>query len=173
MLEKIILVNQNDKEVGFGEKIKTHMQGKLHRAFSIFIFNSQRQLLLQKRNKTKYHCAGLWTNTCCSHPRHGETLEQAIHRRLKEEMGFDCDLKKRFDFIYKAKFVNGLIENEYDHVFVGNFDGRLDPNSREVDAWKWISIDELKKDIDKNPEKYTPWLKIILKNYSGYLENPV
>lgn len=173
MLEKIVLVDQNDKKTGIEEKIKTHKQGKLHRAFSIFVFNSQGQLLLQKRSKTKYHCAGLWTNTCCSHPRSGEALEQAIHRRLKEEMGFDCDLKKRFNFIYQAKFANGLIENEYDHVFVGKFEHDFKPNLDEIDAWKWISINELKKDINKNPEKYTPWLKIILKNYSGYLENPV
>ena len=168
MTQEVILVDKNDKEIGTGEKMEVHQEGKLHRAFSIFVFNSQGQFLLQRRAKTKYHCAGLWGNTCCSHPRPGETLENAVHRKLKQEMGFDCDLKKKFSFIYRAEFDNGLIENEYDHVFIGKFDSKPDHNLEEVDAWKWISIDELKKDINKNPEEYVPWIKIILKNYSGY-----
>lgn len=166
MSEKIILVDKDDKEIGIEEKIKVHQEEKLHRAFSIFIFNSRKELLLQKRGKTKYHCPRLWSNTCCSHPRSGETLEEAAHRRLRQEMGFDCDLKEKFHFIYQAGFNNGLFENEYDHVFIGRFDDNPSPNSEEIDDWKWILIDELNKDIDKNPEKYTPWLKIIVKEYA-------
>ncbi|GAG12032.1 unnamed protein product [marine sediment metagenome] len=125
---------------------------------------------MQKRQKTKYHCRGLWSNTCCSHPRPRETLQQATPRKLKEEMGFACELKEVFSFVYKAKFDNGLIENEYDHVFVGEFDNKPKPNPVEVDGWKWVLINELKKDILKNPEKYTPWLRIIIKKYSAYLK---
>ena len=167
-MKKVILVNQNDEEIGFEEKIKAHKQGKLHRAFSIFIFNGQKQLLLQRRNKAKYHCAGLWSNTCCSHPKPGEVLEDAVHRRLKEEMGFDCELKEIFNFTYRAKLDNGLIENEFDHVFIGNFEGSFKPNPEEVDDWKWISINELKEDINKNSRKYTSWLRVILKEHSRY-----
>lgn len=170
MIEEVILVDKNDKEIGSEEKIKAHRAGKLHRAFSILVFNSNKELLLQKRQKAKYHCGGLWTNTCCSHPRLGETLQKAIHRRLKEEMGFDCQLKKAFSFIYKAEFDNGLTENEYDHVFIGKFDGQPKPNPDEVDSCKWILINELKKDINKNPQKYTPWLKVIIGEYLEYLK---
>ena len=165
MIKEVILVDKNDEEIGIEEKVKAHQEGKLHRAFSIFIFNSKGQLLLQRREKTKYHCGGLWSNTCCSHPRPGETLKDATHRRLKEEMGFDCEIKKSFHFVYQVEFNNGLIENEYDHVFIGKFDGDPNPNPDEVDAWKWVSIDGLKEDIDKNPEQYTPWLKIIIKEH--------
>ena len=168
--EKVILVDKNDRVIGSEEKIKAHQAGILHRAFSILVFNSKKELLLQKRQKTKYHCPGLWSNTCCSHPRPGETLQQATHRRLKEEMGFDCRLKQVFSFIYKAKFNNGLTENEYDHVFIGRFDGQPKPDKAEVDSWKWTLINEFKKDILKNSRKYTPWLKIIVKEYSEYLK---
>jgi isopentenyl-diphosphate delta-isomerase len=157
--EKVILVNENDKEIGAEEKIKAHHEGKLHRAFSIFVFNSKGRLLLQRRAKSKYHSGGLWTNTCCSHPRPGESLERAIHRRLKEEMGFDCELKEIFSFTYKAKLDNNLFENEYDHVFMGKFDGNPTPNTEEVDEWKWVNLKELKKDIQKNPDNYSYWLR--------------
>jgi len=159
MPDFILLVDENDKEVGIGEKIKTHQEGKLHRAFSIFVFNSKGQLLLQRRAKSKYHSGGLWTNTCCSHPRSGEDIEKAVHRRLKEEMGFDCELKEIFSFIYKVKFNNDLFEHEYDHVFIGKFNGEPIPNPEEVDEWKWVDMEELKKDIEKNPDSYTYWLK--------------
>jgi isopentenyl-diphosphate delta-isomerase len=158
-MSEVILVDKNDKEVGIGEKIKTHQEGKLHRAFSIFVFNSNGELLLQKRAKSKYHCGGMWSNTCCSHPRPGESVEKAVHRRLKEEMGFDCELKEIFSFTYKVKFDDNFFEHEYDHVFIGNFDGKPNPNPEEVGEWKWISIEELKKDIRKNPDSYTYWLK--------------
>ncbi|MFQ6020532.1 MAG: isopentenyl-diphosphate Delta-isomerase [Candidatus Aenigmatarchaeota archaeon] len=162
-MEEIILVDENDNEIGFEEKIKAHMNGgKLHRAFSIFVFNSKGQLLIQKRAEDKYHFGDLWANTCCSHPRKGETLEQAVHRRLKEEFGFDCELKEVFSFIYKADFKNGLSENEFDHVFIGKYDGEVKPDFKEISEWKWINIEELRKDIQENPDKYTPWFKIAI-----------
>jgi len=162
MKEEVILVNKNNKRIGVEEKIKAHKKGELHRAFSIFIFNSKKELLIQQRTKTKYHSAGLWSNTVCSHPKPNETYSQATHRRLKEEMGFDCKLKKLFCFIYNTGFQNGLIENEYDCVFVGKFDGSIKPNKKEVQDYDWISLNKLRKKIKKNPNKYSVWLKIIL-----------
>ena len=161
-MERVIVVDNNDKEIGTEEKIKAHEKGKLHRAFSIFVFNSKGELLLQKRAREKYHSGGLWTNTCCSHPRAGEGLEEAAHRRLKEEMGFDCKLREAFSFIYKVKFRNGLTENELDHVFVGRFGGKPKPKPEEAEGWKWVSMDGLKKDVEKNPDKYTYWLRVAL-----------
>ena len=163
-MEKVILVDQNDNEVGTEEKIKAHKDGKLHRAFSVFIFNSKNQLLIQKRNKDKYHSGGLWTNTCCSHPRPEEGIEEAAKRRLKEEMGIECNLERIFSFIYKKGFENGLTENELDHVFIGNCNLPPDPNDTEVESWKWVSNEELTQDIKENPEKYTHWFKIALGN---------
>jgi len=165
-MEKIILVDRKDKEIGTGEKIKVHEEGRLHRAFSIFVFNSKGQLLLQKRARGKYHSGGLWTNTCCSHPRVGERMEEAVHRRLKKEMGFDCPLKEVFSFIYRVDFGNGLTENEYDHVFAGRFGGNPKPNPEEADGWKWVSMEELKADVKKNPQKYTYWFGLVLEKLS-------
>ncbi|MBU4141770.1 isopentenyl-diphosphate Delta-isomerase [Patescibacteria group bacterium] len=160
MEEKIILVDKNDCEIGLGEKLKVHQEGKLHRAFSIFVFNSKGKLMLQQRAKSKYHSGGLWTNTCCSHPRAGEKIESAAHRRLKEEMGFDCEVKEIFSFIYKAKLDHGLWEYEFDHIFAGKFDGEPKINPEEADGWKWTELSDLKKDILKNPKNYTVWFKI-------------
>ena len=160
MNEMVILVNSEDKEIGLEEKMKAHKEGKLHRAFSVFIFNLKGEMLLQQRADHKYHSGGLWSNTCCSHPRSGENVEQAGNRRLKEEMGFDCNIKKAFHFIYKTELDHDLIENEFDHVLVGNYDGKVNPNPQEVKDFKWISIDTLKSDIYKNPENYTVWFKI-------------
>jgi len=158
----VILVDKNNRKIGVEEKTQAHINGSLHRAFSIFIFNSNGELLLQQREKSKYHSGGLWSNTVCSHPRPGENYLNAAHRRLKEEMGFDCELKKLFSFIYKTDFGNGLIENEYDSVFMGNFDGQPSPDSAEVLDYKWIGIENLKRDVATNPEKYSVWLRIIL-----------
>jgi len=169
-MPEVILVDENDNEIGTEEKLKAHQEGKLHRAFSIFVLNSKGQLLLQKRAKSKYHSGGLWTNTCCSHPSPGETLEKAVHRRLKEEIGFDCELKEIFSFTYKANFDNGLIEHEYDHVFIGNFDGEPAPNPEEVDEWKWVDLEELKKDIQENPDSYSYWLKHSIDKVISYLK---
>jgi len=167
--ERVILVDKNDKEVGVEGKIRAHKDGKLHRAFSIFILNLNGQLLLQKRAKSKYHSGGLWANTCCSHPRAGESILKTAHRRLKEEMGFDCDLKEIFSFIYEVKFDNGLFENEYDHVFIGNFNGTPNPNPEEVEEWKWVDLEELKNDIIENPDDYSYWLKASIDKVISYL----
>ena len=159
MTEYIIAVDESDKEIGSIEKMEAHNKVILHRAFSILVFNSSNQLLLQKRNKDKYHSPGLWTNTCCSHPRYGEELQDAIYRRLKEEMGFTCELKEVFSFVYKVEFEDNLFENEYDHVFIGRYDGEVVTNKDEVDDFKWVDISEVKADIVNNPELYTYWFK--------------
>lgn len=159
MPERIILVDEKDKEIGTEFKMKVHKEGKLHRAFSIFVFDAQKNLLLQKRASQKYHSGGLWSNTCCSHPRVGETLDGAAHRRLKEEMGFDCMLQKIFSFIYKVNLGDGLTEHEFDYVLAGSFDGRPQINAQEVEDFKWVSLEFLSCDIKNNPDKYTYWLK--------------
>jgi isopentenyl-diphosphate delta-isomerase len=159
MPDKIILVDENDKEIGTEFKMKAHKEGKLHRAFSIFVFDSQKRLLLQKRASQKYHSGGLWSNTCCSHPRAGESVSVAAPRRLKEEMGFVCDLRKMFSFIYKAQMDGGLMEYEFDHVLVGNFDGEPKINTQEAEDFQWVSLEFLNRDIKENPDKYTYWLK--------------
>lgn len=162
MTEQVILVNDTDEIIGVEEKIKAHLTGALHRAFSIFVFNSTGQLLLQKRTSTKYHSKGLWSNTCCGHPRPSESIEDASRRRLLEEMGFDCELSQRFNFIYRADLDNDLVEHEYDHVLVGNFDGTPLPSREEVDDWRWVDITPLKQDMKENPENYTYWFRISL-----------
>jgi isopentenyl-diphosphate delta-isomerase len=160
-MEKVILVNKNDKEIGREDKMKAHREGKLHRAFSVFLFNKRGKLLIQKRAKSKYHSPGLWSNTCCSHPRPDRKLENEVKRRLKEEMGIvGCDLREVFSFTYNLK-VGDLIEHEFDHIFYGTFEGNPKPNPREVEDWKWVDLLELKKDIKENPEKYTAWFKLI------------
>ena len=160
MKEYVTLVDENDNVVGAAEKIDAHKDPKLHRAFSIFIFNSRGELLIQRRAEGKYHCPGMWANTCCGHPRPGESLEGAAHRRLREEMGFDARMEKAFSFIYKSEFENGLTEMEFDHVFVGKWNGTPDLNPGEAADYKWISRDVLEEDIIKNPGIYTTWFKI-------------
>ena len=169
--EILILVDENDNEIGYGEKVSCHLNdGKLHRAFSIFVFNDNNQILLQKRNKNKMLWGGFWTNTCCSHPRKGESLKEATHRRLKEEMGFDCELQEIFKFLYQARFREVGSEREVDHVFVGRYNGDVRPNPEEVMDWKWISIEDLKKDVEENPENYTPWFKISLDRVIDFIK---
>ncbi len=162
MAQQVILVDKNNRKIGIEEKIKAHKEGKLHRAFSIFIFNSKGELLIQQRAKTKYHSEGLWSNSVCSHPKPNELYRQSAEKRLKEELGFSCKLKKSFCFIYNTGFQNGLTENEYDCVFIGKFNGKPKLNKKEVSGYKWISVKSLKQDIVKNPKKYTVWLKIAL-----------
>ena len=162
MEEHVILVDPMDREIGIEEKLKAHREGKLHRAFSVFVFNTSGELLLQKRSETKYHSGGLWTNTCCSHPRPGESHDCAARQRLYEEMGFDCELTELFSFIYRTKLEHNLFEHELDFVFVGRYDGQPVPNPNEVEDWKWMDIEELKRDVGKNPEHYTYWFKLIL-----------
>ena len=158
-MENVILVDVNDNPIGVAEKLEAHQKGNLHRAFSIFIFNNQNQLLIHQRNPKKYHSGGLWTNTCCGHPRPEETTIEAAKRRLNEEMGFVCDIQKEFDFAYKVVFENGLIENEFDHVFTGVYNGIPNPNPIEVSDYKWINWSDLLKDVQKNSSKYTFWFK--------------
>lgn len=169
--DEIILVDNFDNITGYGEKMDVHKKGKLHRAFSIFIFNAKVELLLQKREESKYHSGGLWTNTCCSHPVKGETIEEAAVRRLSEEMGFTCRLEKIFSFIYKTEFNNDLYENEYDHVFIGTYSNEPEPDPSEVMDWKWVSPDEIEEDLKINPDKYTYWFKICFKRVKEFLKN--
>lgn len=165
MIEEVILVNENDQPIGLMEKMEAHREGVLHRAFSVFVFNKKNELLLQQRALTKYHSGGLWTNTCCSHPRDGELTISACHRRLVEEMGFDCDLEKLTEFIYRAELDQGLIEHEFDHVFIGKWDGVPDINAQEVASYKWMDVESVEQDIKKHPENYTAWFKIIYKEF--------
>ena len=171
MKDAVLLVDGNDRVIGTEEKIKAHQDGgKLHRAFSIFVFNNKGEMLLQKRAKSKYHFGGLWTNACCSHPKPEEPMEKTIHKKLKQEMGFDTKLKEIFTFTYRAESENGLTEHELDHVFVGSFDGNPKPNPEEADEWKWVKTDELQKDVRKNPEKYSPWFRTALGKVLEYSE---
>ncbi len=165
MEEKVILVDELDNEIGLMNKLEAHQKSLLHRAFSIFIFNDKKELLLQQRAKNKYHSALLWTNTCCSHPRPNETLLDAASRRIMEEMGINCNLNYRFNFIYQTPLENNLFENELDHVYTGLFNGSFQFNKEEVNDFKWISLEDLKKEVDINPENYTVWFKIIIKNH--------
>ena len=168
--ENVILVDEKDNQVGVMPKLEAHEKGLLHRAFSIFIFNNKYQLLLQKRAISKYHSGGLWTNTCCSHPKEGEDTLSAAIRRLDEEMGIKTSLRKVYDFIYKAEVGNSLIEHEFDHVFYGIYDSEPVLNKEEADDYKWIDMETLKNDIDKNPDQYTVWFKIAFDYFYNYLK---
>ncbi len=163
--EQVILVNQNDEPIGVMPKMEAHEKALLHRAFSVFVFNDKGELMLQQRAAEKYHSPNLWTNTCCSHQREGENNIEAGKRRLKEEMGFDCELKEVFSFIYKAPFDNGLTEHELDHVMVGYFSGEPDINPEEVASYKWMPLEDIKADIEHHQELYTAWFKIIFNEY--------
>ncbi len=176
MEEYLILVDENDIPVGKQEKLSAHQKGLLHRAFSVFIFNTKGELLLQRRAAEKYHSGGLWTNTCCSHPRFEENINDAVRRRLREEMGMRCETTFAFSFIYKATFDNGLTEHEFDHVYFGMSDNMPIPEKSEVQNWKYINLNKLNEDINSCPEKYTEWMKICLPNVmihfdSLYLNN--
>lgn len=164
-VEQVILVNENDEQIGLMEKMEAHEKAKLHRAFSVFVFNDNEELLLQQRASHKYHSPELWTNTCCSHQRDGETNLEAGKRRLQEEMGFVCELKELFHFIYKAPFDNGLTEHELDHVMVGYFSNNPIINIDEVKNYKWMNLEAIKIDIEDNPAIYTAWFKIIFKEF--------
>jgi isopentenyl-diphosphate delta-isomerase len=161
-MEYVVLVDEQDNPIGKMEKQQAHIEGLLHRAFSIFIFNSEKKLLLQKRASSKYHCGGLWTNSCCSHPRENENIQDAANRRLAEEMGMQCSLKPIFTFMYKAEFDNGLIEHEFDHVFFGESNQTPKINTEEVEAYRYISMDALQQEIKEFPDKFTPWFIIAL-----------
>ena len=168
--EKVILVDKNDNQVGLMPKLEAHEKGVLHRAFSIFIFNSKYELLLQKRASSKYHSGGLWTNTCCSHPREGEDILDAANRRLDEEMGIKTSLRKVYDFIYKAELDNQLTEHEFDHVFYGVCDNDPILNKDEAEDFKWVDMETLNNDIIKNEDNYTVWFKIAFEYFYNYLK---
>lgn len=163
MEEQVILVDVNDQQIGLAPKMEAHEKGYLHRAFSVFVFNSQGEMLLQQRALSKYHSAGLWSNTCCSHPRDNETTLNAAHRRLNEEMGMSCELTKEFDFIYQAKAGNGLTEHEFDHVFFGQTDELPTINKNEVNSWCFSSIEIIERDLITEPDVFTSWFKICFK----------
>ncbi len=167
--EKVILVNENDEQIGLMPKMEAHEKALLHRAFSVFIFNDKNELMLQQRALDKYHSPGLWTNTCCSHQRDGESNIQAGKRRLQEEMGFVVDLKESISFIYKAPFENGLTEHEYDHVLIGKYNDVPIINEDEVSHWKWMSLESVKDDMLLNPKLYTEWFKIIFEKFYQHI----
>lgn len=169
--EHVILVNKKDEPIGLMEKMEAHRKALLHRAFSVFIFNDKNELMLQQRAAEKYHSPLLWANTCCSHQREGESNLDAGKRRLQEEMGFVCNLKESFSFIYKAPFDNGLTEHELDHVMIGHFNEAPTINPDEVESYKWMSLGAVQDDIKKNPEIYTEWFKIIFKEFYKQISN--
>lgn len=160
MKAQVILVNERDEETGLMEKMEAHVKGLLHRAFSVFIMNDNGEMLIHQRALDKYHSGGLWTNACCSHPMPGESVEAAAHRRLSEEMGFDCPLRELFQFTYRTEFDNGLIEHEYDHVWVGTYNGVINPDPGEVHAFRFLSVDELTRQLSAAPEQFTSWFRL-------------
>jgi isopentenyl-diphosphate delta-isomerase len=172
MAERVILVDEADNELGLMEKMEAHEKGLLHRAFSVFVLNRKGEIMMQQRAFEKYHSGGLWTNTCCSHPRKGEPVEDAAHRRLIEEMGFDCKIDKVLDFIYYAELDKGLTEHEFDHVFCGECETIPNINLDEVASWKWMSVSDIYLDLENNPGNYTEWFKIIFDRFVKSLSIP-
>jgi len=170
MKEQVILVNEQDEQIGLMEKMEAHEKALLHRAFSVFVMNDKDELMLQQRAAEKYHSPLLWANTCCSHQRNGETSLDAGKRRLMEEMGFVCDLKELFSFIYKAPFDNGLTEHELDHVMIGTYQDAPVINPEEVESYKWMTLEAVKKDMKLKPEIYTEWFKIIFDKFYDHLK---
>lgn len=170
MEEYVILVDDQDAQIGLMPKMMAHEKALLHRAFSVFLFNEKGELMLQQRALSKYHSPGLWTNTCCSHQRDGESNIEAGKRRLHEEMGISAQLKEVTSFIYKAEFDNGLTEHEFDHVLVGNYNSEPKINPEEVASWKWMPLEEVNEDIKANPDIYTAWFKIIFEKFYDYLK---
>ena len=170
-MEQVILVNINDEHLGSMEKMEAHRKGLLHRAFSIFIFNDKKEMLLQQRAVSKYHSGGLWTNACCSHPRPGEATINAAERRLFEELGFVTFIEKIFDFQYSANFDNGLTENEFDHVFAGNYNGKIIANPTEVQDFCYKPVEEIELTINTHPHKFTAWFCIAFPNVMEWMKD--
>lgn len=165
--EFVILVDEKDQEIGLMEKMEVHRKGRLHRAFSVFLFNEKKQMLLQKRALSKYHSPGLWTNSCCSHPKVNESITMACKRRLREELNVEVsDLTFKKSFIYKKSVPPDLTEHELDHIVFGHYNGVISPNPTEVALSQWVSVDDLKVSLKNNPEKYTEWLPIILDKFA-------
>ena len=167
--ERVILVNEKDEQIGLMPKMEAHEKALLHRAFSVFVFNKKNELMLQQRAAHKYHSPLLWANTCCSHQRDGETNIDAGKRRLHEEMGFVTELENTVSFIYKAPFDNGLTEHEFDHVMIGNYEDEPVINPDEVAAWKWMPLEDVKNDMQAQPEIYTEWFKIIFDKFYEHI----
>lgn len=167
--ERVILVNEQDEPIGTMEKIEAHEKALLHRAFSVFVFNDKGETMIQQRAMHKYHSPGLWTNTCCSHQREGESNIEAGKRRLMEEMGFTTELQEVFSFVYKAPFDNGLTEHEFDHVMVGKYNEAPNINPDEVADWKWMSLERIKSDMEQYPEHYTAWFRIIFEKFYAHI----
>lgn len=168
--EEVILVNENDEQIGLMPKMEAHEKAVLHRAFSVFVFNNKNQLMLQQRAANKYHSPLLWTNTCCSHQRNGESNIEAGKRRLQEEMGFVCELEEKTSFIYKAPFDNGLTEHELDHIMVGYYNENPIINKEEVESFKFMTVEEVKHDMTVNPKLYTAWFKIIFEKFYDFIK---
>lgn len=166
--DQVILVNDHDEWIGAADKMKAHKEGLLHRAFSVFVMNSNNEVLLQQRASDKYHSGGLWTNTCCSHPRVGESTHAAAHRRLQEEMGFDCEVEQIFTYKYQAAVGNGLTEHEYDHVYFGYYDGDVALNKEEAKDYKYLPISEVSCWLEKRPENFTEWFRMIWPEFLKY-----
>ena len=169
-MERVILVDENDNELGTMEKMEAHQKGLLHRAFSVFVFNEKGEMLMQQRSLRKYHSGGLWSNACCSHPRKDETTIDAAQRRLKEEMGFETSLIKAFDFTYIASFSNGLSEHEFDHVFVGFYNGKIEPNFLEVESYAYRTFEKLEVGIKEYPDFFTEWFLIAYPKLKAWIK---
>ena len=167
---EVVLVDEQDQPVGSMEKMQAHVEGKLHRAFSVFIFNSRGEMLLQQRAAEKYHSGGLWTNACCSHPYPGEETAEAAKRRLKEELGFEASLVKVFDFVYKAGFANGLTEHEFDHVFTGLYEGQIDFNPEEVMDIAYRDMEQIRQSLSTDPQQYTAWFQLAFPRIENWWE---
>ncbi|WP_343700857.1 isopentenyl-diphosphate Delta-isomerase [Chitinophaga sp.] len=170
LLPPVILVNEKDEPVGTMEKLEAHQKGLLHRAFSVFVVNAKGDMLLQQRALNKYHSGGLWTNTCCSHPLPGENVLAAAHRRLQEEMGFDCDLQEVFSFTYRAALDNGLTEHEFDHVFLGVYDGAITPDTEEVLAHRFLPVSAIRRLLAEEPDTFTHWFHLAFPKIEEYLQ---
>lgn len=168
--ELVTLVDGDDHPLGTMEKLQAHVEGRLHRAFSVFVFDGAGRVLLQRRSDSKYHSAGLWSNTCCGHPRPHEPVEVAASRRLFEEMGFRTLLRPLFRFVYRAEIGAALVEHEVDHVLVGRFEGSPAPEPAEVQDWRWAGLDQVRGDVHREPQKFTAWLRILLED-PGYLRS--
>ncbi|MCA1763168.1 MAG: isopentenyl-diphosphate Delta-isomerase [Cryomorphaceae bacterium] len=169
MNNHVILVDSNDNKIGVMEKIEAHRKGLLHRAFSVFLFNEEGEMLIHKRADVKYHCGGLWTNACCSHPQDEQSIEENIQQKLMQEMGITCPVEKAFDFVYRSELENGLTEYEYDHVYIGTFCDAPNPNPDEVSDWKYVSLGQIQRDLENSPEIFTPWFQLLYSPLAAHL----